>query len=113
MRPASLRRTSAAISNHRVDGHLLLLGFSVLMVIAAVAMVGARSRGGEESDRPEEADHAPTGPSVTTPTATTGGGTVQSVAEPLVEVREGQTSPGAPASRRSSASSRRVSPWAS
>ena len=78
--------------NHRVDGHLLLIGFSVLMVIAAVAMVGARSRRGEETGRPDPVDRAHQGPAPSpAPTATTGVGTAQSVADPELEVREEET----------------------
>ncbi len=35
--------------NHRVDEHYLLIGFSVLMVIAALAMIGGRTRDAADS----------------------------------------------------------------
>lgn len=58
--------------NHRVDQHLLLLGFSVLMIAAAAAMVGDRSGSNtpKEATRPPGPDPArpvrePSGPSRT------------------------------------------------
>lgn len=47
--------------NHRVNEHYLLIGFSVLMVLAAVAMIGGKAKKRSDTAEPGEA-HAPQSP---------------------------------------------------
>lgn len=63
---------AGSVLSHRVAEHVLLLGFSVLMVLAALAMVGGGPRGGrEEADPAGPPTLAEVGPSGPSPARTT------------------------------------------